>query len=185
MRCLLGAAVLFLLACQPKLKLVEVPPEEPTPVAESKPPVESLPPSQYPGMEPQPGAPTEPVYQRADWRMLRGLNVKTGEVSPSLKKIEGGVVRIVGYMVPFEDEYETASEFLLVPQAGMCVHLPPPPVNQIILVQMTNGAANVTWSNPVAISGVLEIAQSDSPYGNVSFKMNASSAKAESNDSTY
>ncbi len=181
MKYFLLAAVLLICACQPKLKLVEVQPEDQhPPVEEAKiPPKPDLLPGELPpGVQPSP-MPIEPVYRKADWRTLRGLNVKTGEVSAELRKLEGGVIQMEGYMVPFEDEYETATEFLLVPQAGMCVHLPPPPMNQIILVQMTNGAANVTWSKPVTVSGVLEISKSESPYGNVSFKMNASAAQED------
>ena len=41
-------------------------------------------------------------------------------------------------MVPLDVDYgeaETVSEFVLVPSAGMCMHVPPPPPNQ-----MLNGA---------------------------------------------
>jgi hypothetical protein len=116
------------------------------------------------------------TYTAIDWRVLRGLNTRTGEVSAALRKLEGGAVKISGYMVPFEDEYESAREFLLVPQAGMCVHLPPPPANQMLLVEMTGEAARVVWRNPVAVSGILAIVASDSPYGKVSFKVEAALA---------
>lgn len=175
MRLLVSLAGILLCGCQPKLKLVEVPPEQPAPLAQNKPLVD--PP---PGME-QPQTPgSAPQYARTDWSVLRGLNTRTGEISAALKKLEGGTVRITGYMVPFTDEDESATEFLLVPQAGMCVHVPPPPANQIVLVQMASGAAKVTWSNPVAVSGVLEIAQAQSPYGKVSFKLDAASAEEQS-----
>lgn len=171
------AACIFLCGCQQqKYKLVEVEPEKPPPLTDTKPaPPPEL--AQRPDQQQQLGI---PQYTETDWRVLRGLNTRTGEVSQALKKLEGGTVRLTGYMVPFADEYESANEFLLVPQAGMCVHVPPPPANQIVLVQMTAGAAKVTWSKPVAVSGILEIAQADSPYGKVSFKIDAIAAQEQS-----
>jgi hypothetical protein len=157
-------ALLLLCACQPKFKLVEVEPEQHQAPADREAPRPPM---------PEPDRPQRQSYHTAvSWNLLRGLNTRTGEITPELKKIEGGAVEIKGYMVPFADEYDTVSEFLLVPQAGMCIHLPPPPMNQVVLVE-TSGVARVTWSKAVAVSGILEVAQSDSPYGKVAFRMNA------------
>ena len=72
---------------------------------------------------------------KMDWRMLRELNYRTGKVSPSLKALDGKLVKIPGYMVPLEDDSEVVSEFLLVPYVGACIHTPPPPPNQIVQVK--------------------------------------------------
>ncbi len=168
-------------ACQPKFKAVEVSPDDlkqppsPPPQTVRQPSDPSGPPG-MPGMPPGMMGPSS-NYVATDWRVLRGLNTRTGEIAPELKKLEGGPVRIRGYMVPFEDEYQTVSQFLLVPEAGMCVHVPPPPINQIILVEMTSGVATVNWGKPISVSGILEIMQSDSPYGKVAFKLDAALAE--------
>ncbi|MEM7330254.1 MAG: DUF3299 domain-containing protein [Pseudomonadota bacterium] len=45
-------------------------------------------------------------------------------------------VRIPGYIVPFDFSSKMRqSEFLFVPYMGACIHSPPPPPNQIILVR--------------------------------------------------
>jgi hypothetical protein len=159
----LCAALLFACACQPKYKLVEVEPEP------HRPPVDREPFATAPDEE---RPKRESHHTPVGWNVLRGLNTRTGELSPELRKLEGGAVEIKGYMVPFYDDDQYVTEFLLVPQAGMCIHLPPPPMNQIVLVE-SSGTSRVTWSKPVAVSGILEIAQTDSPYGKVSFRMNA------------
>ena len=49
----------------------------------------------------------------------------------------GKKIRIDGFMVPLEFDYGealTVEEFVLVPDAGMCIHVPPPPPNQMIFV---------------------------------------------------
>lgn len=172
-RHLLLGAVAALGACQPRYKLVEegAPPSKP--VADTGP---APPPDETPG-EPRKQEPS--IYRPVEWGVLRGLNTRSGDLSASLKKLEGGAIRLTGYMVPFADENETADEFLLVPEAGMCVHTPPPPANQMVFVQMTAGAARVTFAKPVEVSGILSIMQSDSPYGKVGFKIEAAQAKED------
>jgi len=48
---------------------------------------------------------------------------------------DGRIIRIAGYIVPIEYDSTGATEFLLVPYVGACIHVPPPPPNQIIYVK--------------------------------------------------
>ena len=106
------------------------------------------------------------------WKMLRGLNYKTGDKSAELKEVDGKIVKIPGFMVPLEDESENITEFLLVPYQGACVHTPPPPPNQIVEVKMEGGKkAKFDFWNPVWVRGKLEIQTVKSPYGDVSYKL--------------
>lgn len=109
-----------------------------------------------------------------NWKLLRGLDNKTGKRTPELAQVNGATVRLVGFMVPFDDEEQKAVEFLLVPVMGQCVHLPPPPPNQIVLVRMTNNQLTKIWyDDAVAVEGKIEISEQKSPYGEVSYKMTA------------
>ena len=118
-------------------------------------------------------------FKTLEWKVLRGLNVKTGELTPQVKAFEGGSVKIPGFMVPFDDDEEKVTQFLLVPVAGMCIHMPPPPPNQMIMVEMSSEAKMVDWNRQITVYGQLEISQSQSPYGAVSYKLNATVARAE------
>ncbi|MDX2269354.1 MAG: DUF3299 domain-containing protein [Bryobacter sp.] len=163
-----------LCACGPTYKTVEVsdaaqPPEDPpkalvqpTEAMPLRPPEDSL-----------------PGYRKLDWRTLRGLNVTTGRATPEVTALSGANVRIRGYMVPFVDEDESVSEFLLVPVAGMCIHTPPPPMNQIIMVESAGGASRVEWDKELEVYGQLSIAESDSPYGKTGYKILAIRARAQ------
>ena len=109
---------------------------------------------------------------KMDWRMLRELNYRTGKVSPSLKALDGKLVKIPGYMVPLEDDSEVVSEFLLVPYVGACIHTPPPPPNQIVQVKMVNQKkVKMSFWDPVWVHGKLQIATVKSPYGDVGFQL--------------
>ena len=51
----------------------------------------------------------------------------------------GKKIRIPGFIVPLEGEDQTITEFFIVPFFGACLHMPPPPPNQIIHVQYETG----------------------------------------------
>ena len=45
---------------------------------------------------------------------------------------------LAGFMFPIEYVGTDVSKFLLVPEAGQCIHVPPPPLNQTILVDVSS-----------------------------------------------
>lgn len=107
-----------------------------------------------------------------DWRVLAGLDYSNGKATDTLKKLEGKVVRIPGFVVPLDDFQEEGAEFLLVPYYGACVHTPPPPPNQIVMVEMTGKKAiKLNLFDAVWMSGKLKIASVESPYGTVGYQL--------------
>jgi uncharacterized protein len=60
--------------------------------------------------------------------------------APVSKARLGQKVRIAGYVVPLDAVRNQKREFLLVPYFGACIHVPPPPANQIILIQPTKSS---------------------------------------------
>ena len=55
--------------------------------------------------------------------------------APVVESLNGKRVRMAGLVVPLEGDGETVSEFLLVAYYGACIHVPPPPANQIVYVK--------------------------------------------------
>jgi hypothetical protein len=107
-----------------------------------------------------------------DWRVLAGLDYTNGKATDTLKKLEGKQVRIPGFVVPLDDFQEEGAEFLLVPYYGACVHTPPPPPNQIVMVEMTGKKAiKLNLFDAVWMSGTLKIASVESPYGTVGYTL--------------
>jgi hypothetical protein len=107
-----------------------------------------------------------------DWKMLGGLNTSTGVAPALLKAVDGTVVRIPGFVVPLDDLAEEGAEFLLVPYYGACIHTPPPPPNQMVLVRMDgNKTVKLSLFEPVWLEGRLRIRNVDSPYGAVGYEM--------------
>ena len=60
--------------------------------------------------------------------------------APTVDTFDGKRVKIPGFVVPLEGTAELTTEFLLVPYFGACIHVPPPPPNQIIYVKFPQGA---------------------------------------------
>lgn len=106
------------------------------------------------------------------WRTLSGLDYMSGVISDELKPFLGQEVKIPGFMVPLEDFAEQASEFLLVPYVGACVHTPPPPPNQLVYVKMEGDErVPVSFWDPVWIHGTLVLEETTNQYTLVSFKL--------------
>lgn len=117
-------------------------------------------------------APVADEAVNIDWRVLAGLDYSNGKATDTLKKLEGKVVRIPGFVVPLDDFQEEGAEFLLVPYYGACVHTPPPPPNQIVMVEMTGKKAiKLNLFDAVWMSGKLKIASVESPYGTVGYQL--------------
>ncbi|MFC1235965.1 DUF3299 domain-containing protein [Vibrio sp. F74] len=71
-------------------------------------------------------------------------------------EFDGQKVRIPGFLVPVEFSAPlVATEFLLVPVAGACIHMPPPPANQIVRVSYPEGYKVETVQYPVWVEGVI------------------------------
>ena len=93
------------------------------------------------------------------WSDLRKLNYKTGEMPESLRELIGKSIKIPGFAVPLEgdDGFEYIDEFLLVPYFGACIHVPPPPPNQVIPVILDEPVHFEVISFAIWITGILEI----------------------------
>ena len=83
-------------------------------------------------------------------------------------------VSIPGFIAPLEQSNGMITEFLLVPYFGACIHMPPPPANQIIHVKVAaDYAINAEDSyDPVWVSGKLVIENSNTEIGSASYQIN-------------
>ncbi len=106
-----------------------------------------------------------------DWRILRELNLDSGLPSARLGELQGRQVRIPGFVVPLEDAIKRVSEFLFVPTFQACIHVPPPPPNQMIYVKMKE-PFEMDWNfRAFWLEGILRIQLKMSAYGAVSYEM--------------
>lgn len=74
-------------------------------------------------------------------------------------ELDGKQVRIGGYVVPLDFDATKVKEFLLVPFVGACIHVPPPPPNQVIYVKAADAFEIAGQFDPVYVTGTLKTAR--------------------------
>jgi len=112
---------------------------------------------------------TEEDYKQIDAAMpalrqagidIKKVLAKRKEIRTSIvKELDGQLVRIPGYFLPLEVSGTKVTEFLLVPYVGACIHVPPPPPNQIIYVkaEQYKGYDNKKIFEPVWVTGIISV----------------------------
>lgn len=74
--------------------------------------------------------------------------------------LDGQLVRIPGYALPLEFSGIGVKEFLLVPYFGACIHVPPPPPNQMVFVTLDEPYVVNELFAPVWITGRMSVERS-------------------------
>lgn len=91
-------------------------------------------------------------------------------------KLDKSLVKIPGYLVPLNlNKDQMATELLLVPTLGACVHVPPPPPNQTIYIRYPRGI-KVTEAGytPYWVEGSLRVEKNTSEYTDTLYGLNVS-----------
>jgi hypothetical protein len=95
------------------------------------------------------------------WETLKTLDLdpKTKAVvaKGELKKILGKEITIKGFMMPLDYDAKTVVEFLFMPYVPACMHVPPPPPNQLVLVKMKKGTTVQPSFYPIELTGKLTV----------------------------
>jgi len=94
--------------------------------------------------------------------------------APVVQALDGQQLRIPGYIVPLEvNEAGRTTEFLLVPYFGACIHVPPPPSNQIVHVTSAVGVKVEELYQPYWIEGPMQVKASTSDLAQAGYQMAA------------
>ncbi|HEY4316436.1 MAG TPA: DUF3299 domain-containing protein [Herbaspirillum sp.] len=108
----------------------------------------------------------DPRAQKALWKAK-----KYWEKAPTNPKIDNVAVKIPGFVVSLEREGDALTEFLVVPYYGGCIHVPPPPLNQIIHVHSNKPVEGIRTMDAVWISGTLKIGTTETMMGVAGYNM--------------
>jgi hypothetical protein len=92
--------------------------------------------------------------------------------------LDGKQVRMGGYPVPLESDAEGKSTLLfLVPYPGACIHVPPPPPNQIVLVRYPEGIVLDDIYAPLWVDGTLHIEPVENELAEAVYALDATSVR--------
>lgn len=75
--------------------------------------------------------------------------------APVVTAMDGRMISVAGFVVPLEGAGDRVDRFFLVPYFGACIHVPPPPSNQIIDVHFEPGTRVDSLYDAVLVSGRL------------------------------
>ncbi len=72
-----------------------------------------------------------------------------------VNELDGKLVKIAGYLLPLDYAETGNTDFLLVPYVGACIHVPPPPPNQIAFVRLKKKLVVTDLYTPVWLTGTI------------------------------
>ena len=94
--------------------------------------------------------------------------------APVNTELDGKVVKIPGFIVPLDVAKDgTVSEFFLVPYFGACIHVPPPPPNQIVYVTTKKGIELDSIYEAYWITGTMKMQNKSTRLGAAAYSLSA------------
>jgi len=91
--------------------------------------------------------------------------------SPIVPAMNRRRVRLPGYLVPMDLEGERVRSFLMVPYFGACIHVPPPPPNQVVFVEMEDAVSLADPYGAHWVTGELRTSSSSTDLAEAAYSM--------------
>jgi hypothetical protein len=115
---------------------------------------------------------------------LRGLSgvVEHGQLSTPFEQPEaaavtreydGKLVRLPGYVVPLDYDGTGVTTFILVPYVGACIHVPPPPANQLVLVTTDRPYEDPDLFEAVSVTGMFGASATGTALAEIGYALEA------------
>ena len=113
--------------------------------------------------------------------VLRGLidheNAPLSSQQPASSGVRtdwnGQVVRLPGFIVPIDYDGSGVTAFILVPYVGACVHVPPPPANQLVFVTTETPYETEGLFEPVNVIGMFGVSSIYTNLAQVGYALSA------------
>jgi len=93
--------------------------------------------------------------------------------APVNQKIDKKWIKLAGFIAPLHYDYDLVTEFLFVPYFGACIHVPPQPVNQVVLVKTASGHAIPLEEAfiPIWVSGQIRVEGEKTEIGEAGYRI--------------
>ncbi|MGC3939900.1 DUF3299 domain-containing protein [Roseobacter sp. EG26] len=85
----------------------------------------------------------------------------------------GEIVRLPGFIVPIDYSGTGVTAFILVPFVGACVHVPPPPANQLVFVTTGVPYESSGLFEPVNVIGMFGTASTSTQLADIAYALSA------------
>lgn len=87
--------------------------------------------------------------------------------------LEDTRVKLPGYAIPISLEGAGTTEFLLAPYIGACIHVPPPPPNQIVFVRLEKPYEFDGLFDPIWVTGQMFTTAMRSELADIGYRIDA------------
>lgn len=112
---------------------------------------------------------------------LQALGAHDQSALPSQQRASSGVrtdwngqiIRLPGFIVPLEYSGSGVTTFILVPFVGACVHVPPPPANQLVLVTTQTPYEAQGLFEPVNVIGMFGTSATVTQLAEIGYALSA------------
>ena len=87
--------------------------------------------------------------------------------------LDGAYIKMPGFIIPFDVSAAGVTHFMLVPYVGACLHTPPPPANQLVMVQTeTPWPGDRLW-DAVWVTGLMRTQLQSTKLGQTGYALTA------------
>ncbi len=113
----------------------------------------------------------------SDEEITDAMNLIDENGNEIIEALDGETISLEGYLVPLDFEATEAKAFVLVPYMGACIHVPPPPPNQVVFIEYEEGMPmemleeNI-WK-PFRVTGALRAAPAKTELADVGYQLSA------------
>lgn len=83
------------------------------------------------------------------------------------------IIRLPGFIVPIDYSGTGVTAFILVPYVGACVHVPPPPANQLVFVTTNTPYEGTGLFEPVNVTGMFGTASMSTQLAEIAYALSA------------
>ena len=85
----------------------------------------------------------------------------------------GQIVRLPGFIVPIDMVGTAVTAFILVPFVGACIHVPPPPANQLVFVTTPEPYESKGLYEPVNVTGMFGVSAMSTHLAQIGYALSA------------
>ena len=105
--------------------------------------------------------------------LIPWTNIFTPNTVKFNNKLDGETVKIPGFIVPLDHIGFGVTEFMLVPFVGACIHVPPPPPNQLVYVTTEEPWDAMTLWEPVWVTGKIIVKAQTNIWAETGYQISA------------
>jgi len=87
------------------------------------------------------------------------------------QELDGAYIKMPGFIIPFEISNGGVTEFMLVPYVGACIHTPPPPANQLVLVNSSKPWPSDELWDAVWVTGTMRTQLQSTDLGQTGYSI--------------